>query len=303
MAQNINLELTLGTNVSNLELSLRRNVSRVVKKKLTWTDIGKNVRLYIPKNAFEQLIIPELPWELVENLVNGVEVMIKDERDIAYHVTLIKFIRSGDYYFKNNWIKIVKDKGYKINDEITFWWDSSTGNFYLMRCNHISTNAPDPIKTSQLSGPGESSTKMGGPLGKSFTSSWSEHIAEAARKGGNGEVELDWDSYERAKQEILSDKARTKEETKMRAAEEAAQAKTEKMKRVAERKNEHEERDQRERKIRKPKQKKDNATIASRSKLKKRLTKVKQNYFLHFFDKTRNSLDDCSTPLSICLPL
>lgn len=113
-----------------------------------------------------------------------------------------------------------------------------------------------------------------------FTSRWSEHIAEAARKGGSGEVELDWDSYEIAKQEISSEllqvadeKARMKEQNKMRA-EEAAQARTEKMRRVAERKKEREERDQREGKIRKPKQNKENATIASRSKLKKRLTKV-----------------------------
>uniref|UniRef100_A0A1J3E867 Uncharacterized protein n=1 Tax=Noccaea caerulescens TaxID=107243 RepID=A0A1J3E867_NOCCA len=117
-------------------------------------------------------------------------------------------------------------------------------------------------------------------LKEKFMSLWSENIAGAARKGGIGEVELDWDSYENAKQEISSEqlqvaleKARTKEQNKMRA-EEAAQARTEKMRRVAERKKECKERDRREGKIRKPKLKKENATTASRSKLKKRLTKI-----------------------------
>ncbi|CAN7018649.1 hypothetical protein IGI04_021346 [Brassica rapa subsp. trilocularis] len=114
-------------------------------------------------------------------------------------------------------------------------------------------------------------------LKEKFTSLWSENIAEAASKGGSGEVELDWYSYEKSKQEISSEqhqlakeKARTKEQTKMRTEE----AKTEKMRRVVERKKERQERDQREVKTRKPKQNKENATIASRSKLKNKLTKI-----------------------------
>lgn len=116
-------------------------------------------------------------------------------------------------------------------------------------------------------------------LKEKFTSSWSDNIAEAARKGGSGEVELEWDSYERIKQELSSEqfqlaeeKARAKEQTKT-LAKEAAQAKTEKKRRVAERKKEREEKDRREGKIRKPKQ---NATVASCSRLKKRLTKVEK---------------------------
>ncbi|KAL1195781.1 hypothetical protein V5N11_002559 [Cardamine amara subsp. amara] len=116
-------------------------------------------------------------------------------------------------------------------------------------------------------------------LKEKFTSSWSDNIAEAARKGGSGEVELDWDSHERMKQELSSEqlqlaeeKARTKEQTKM-LAKEAAQARTEKRRRVAEKKKEREEKDRREGKIRKPKQ---NATVASRSRLKKRLTKIRK---------------------------
>ncbi|KAJ4917901.1 Uncharacterized protein Rs2_03451 [Raphanus sativus] len=114
-------------------------------------------------------------------------------------------------------------------------------------------------------------------LKEKFTLLWSENIAEAARRGGSSEVELDWDSYEKSKQEISSEqfqlseeKARTKEQTKMRAA----QVKTEKMRRVEERKKEREERDQRGVKTRTPKQNKENATVSSRSKLKKKLTKI-----------------------------
>ncbi|XP_010479878.1 PREDICTED: inner centromere protein isoform X1 [Camelina sativa] len=119
-------------------------------------------------------------------------------------------------------------------------------------------------------------------LKEKFASLWSENIAEAARKGGSGEVELEWDSYERIKQEFLSEqlqlaeeKARAKEQTKM-IAKEAAQARTEKMRRAAERKKEREEKDRREGKIRKPRQKRESPTVASRSKLKKRLTKIRK---------------------------
>ncbi|KAL0728071.1 hypothetical protein Bca4012_024164 [Brassica carinata] len=97
-----------------------------------------------------------------------------------------------------------------------------------------------------------------------LTSLWSENITEAAR-----------DSYEKANQEISSDKLKlaeekaiTKEQNKMRA-EEAAHAMTEKMRRVVER----DIKNQRKGRTKKPKQNKKNATT-SRSKLKKRLTKI-----------------------------
>ncbi|WZZ80566.1 hypothetical protein YC2023_101138 [Brassica napus] len=68
-------------------------------------------------------------------------------------------------------------------------------------------------------------------LREKLTSLWSENITEVAREGGSDEVELNWDSYEKANQEISSDKLKlaeekaiTKEQDKMRA-EEAAHAK------------------------------------------------------------------------------
>ncbi|KAG2279968.1 hypothetical protein Bca52824_051188 [Brassica carinata] len=75
-------------------------------------------------------------------------------------------------------------------------------------------------------------------LREKLTSLWSENITEVAREGGSDEVELKWDSYEKANREISYDKLKlaeekaiTKEQDKMRA-EEAAHAKTEKMRRV-----------------------------------------------------------------------
>lgn len=70
---------------------------------------------------------------------------------------------------------------------------------------------------------------------------WSENITEAVRERVSDEAELNCDSYDKANQEIsyyklklAEEKAITKEQNKMRA-EEAAHAKTEKMRRVVER--------------------------------------------------------------------
>lgn len=115
----------------NWELSFQTNYLRVIKKKLKSHDLDRNGRLRLPKREFEQLIIPEMEWELIQNLKNSVEVIVKDVRGIAYHVTLIKY-NNGDYYFLDKWKDIVRAKGLKLNDEITFWWDSLTENFYIM---------------------------------------------------------------------------------------------------------------------------------------------------------------------------
>ncbi|KAH0878754.1 LOW QUALITY PROTEIN: hypothetical protein HID58_066148, partial [Brassica napus] len=75
-------------------------------------------------------------------------------------------------------------------------------------------------------------------LREKLTSLCSENITEVAREGGSDEVELNWDGYEKANREISYDKLKLaeekairKEQDKMRA-EEAAHAKTEKMRRV-----------------------------------------------------------------------
>ncbi|KAF2539776.1 hypothetical protein F2Q68_00021982 [Brassica cretica] len=108
---------------------------------------------------------------------------------------------------------------------------------------------------------------------------WSENITEVAREGGSDEVELNWDSYEKANQEISSDKLKlaeekaiTKEQEKMRA-EEAAHGKYREDEESCGKKYIKRERDQIKGRTKKTKQNKKNATT-SRSKLKKRLTKI-----------------------------
>ncbi|OMO92418.1 hypothetical protein COLO4_17596 [Corchorus olitorius] len=49
-------------------------------------------------------------------------------------------------------------------------------------------------------------------LGERFFLSWSESIAEAARKGGSDQPELEWDSYDKIKQEIALEQLRCAEE-------------------------------------------------------------------------------------------
>ncbi|WZZ50490.1 hypothetical protein YC2023_050597 [Brassica napus] len=116
-------------------------------------------------------------------------------------------------------------------------------------------------------------------LREKLTSLWSENITEVAREGGSDEVELNWDSYEKANQEISSDKLKlaeekaiTKEQDKMRA-EEAAHGKYREDEESCGKKYFKRERDQLKGRTKKTKQNKKNATT-SRSKLKKRLTKI-----------------------------
>ncbi|XVF18697.1 hypothetical protein REPUB_Repub11eG0045200 [Reevesia pubescens] len=83
-------------------------------------------------------------------------------------------------------------------------------------------------------------------LGERFFLSWMKSIAEAARKGGSDQVELEWDSYDKIKQEIsleqlqwAAEKARGKEMAKVRAA----TAKEEKIARIAQKRKEQQERE------------------------------------------------------------
>ncbi|KAI3789544.1 hypothetical protein L2E82_02343 [Cichorium intybus] len=73
-------------------------------------------------------------------------------------------------------------------------------------------------------------------LGEKFISVWSESIAKAAKKGGHGQKELDWDSYEKIEREIVlqqiqrsADMAKAKEMAQIRA-ERRKKAKAEKVK-------------------------------------------------------------------------
>ncbi|KAK7319517.1 hypothetical protein RJT34_04238 [Clitoria ternatea] len=68
---------------------------------------------------------------------------------------------------------------------------------------------------------------------KKFIQSWRESIAKAAKKGGNGEQELDWDSYEKIQEEMAflrqlqhtTKKEKAKEMARVEKAKEAASIK------------------------------------------------------------------------------
>ncbi|KAM7279988.1 hypothetical protein ACFE04_007122 [Oxalis oulophora] len=81
--------------------------------------------------------------------------------------------------------------------------------------------------------------------------SWLESIANYAKKGGYGEKELDWHSYDKIKQEIaakLLRRAAKKEKAKeifKQRRERAAQVRAEKMARIAQRRKEREEQEKR----------------------------------------------------------
>ncbi|XWS10077.1 hypothetical protein CRYUN_Cryun39dG0044800 [Craigia yunnanensis] len=118
-------------------------------------------------------------------------------------------------------------------------------------------------------------------LGEKFIISWLESIAETARKGGSDQPELEWDSYEKIKQEMAfeqlqwaTEKAKGKEMAKVRAA----TAKAEKMARIAQKRKEQEEKEKARELKRKTqgKSKKDEKVADFQGlKLKQRLTMVR----------------------------
>ncbi|XP_015954015.1 uncharacterized protein LOC107478391 [Arachis duranensis] len=84
---------------------------------------------------------------------------------------------------------------------------------------------------------------------RNFIQSWRECIATAAKKGGSGEQELEWGSYQKIKQEMVllyklqcaSEKARAKEFARVKA-EKAARIKAIRKAMLADKRKEHQER-------------------------------------------------------------
>jgi hypothetical protein len=103
--------------------------------------------------------------------------------------------------------------------------------------------------------------------------SWEESIAKAAKKGGSGQQELEWDSYNKIKQEMVlqqlqwaAEKAKVKEKTKLRA-------------RLAQKRKAQEGKARARGEInrktnRKSKEDKDDLAVAEESKLEQKLIKV-----------------------------
>lgn len=120
-----------------------------------------------------------------------------------------------------------------------------------------------------------------------FLQSWAESIAIAAKIGGNDEQELDWDSYDKLKQEIAllqihraAEKAKAKEMARTRAAR-AAEAKAEKMARLAQKRREREENSKVRgvsirKRNKKSKEEKERLAEFQEVKLKERLLKIQK---------------------------
>ncbi|KAJ8764616.1 hypothetical protein K2173_006698 [Erythroxylum novogranatense] len=121
-------------------------------------------------------------------------------------------------------------------------------------------------------------------LGQKFFISWAYDIAKAAKTGASDQEELDWDSYEKLKEELTvqklqhdMDKANAKEQAKI----ERARAKATKMVRFAQKKIEREwkakAREEAKRKrLGKSTRRKEWSSISKTMTLKRRLTKLRK---------------------------
>ncbi|KAI3716222.1 hypothetical protein L6452_23413 [Arctium lappa] len=112
-----------------------------------------------------------------------------------------------------------------------------------------------------------------------FISTWAESIANAAKKGGHGQQELDWDSYEKIERELAlqqlqrsADVAKAKEMAQIRA-ERRAKAKAEKAKLTLQ-KRMAKVKGLAKKSLKKSKEEKEELAAAEDLKLKERLTKI-----------------------------
>ncbi|KAG5546143.1 hypothetical protein RHGRI_018353 [Rhododendron griersonianum] len=103
-----------------------------------------------------------------------------------------------------------------------------------------------------------------------FLSSWADSIAEAAKRGGNGQRELHWDSYDKIKEEIAIEQRRQAEAKEMAK---------EKMARVAQKRKVKEHKatprgEMRRKRNRKLKEEREELDIAQELKINERLAKL-----------------------------
>lgn len=146
-------------------------------------------------------------------------------------------------------------------------------------------------RISQLEGK-EREKLMAIARAEKFIQSWMENIAKAAKEGGSEEKELDWDSYEKIKEELLllyqlrrkSEKEKAKEIAKIKADKEA-QIKAIKKVMLTQKKRDLRERTKaREKEKSQPyknaAQDKDALEVTYKFKLGSKLTEVSIHYFL-----------------------
>ncbi|KAK8545645.1 hypothetical protein V6N12_026475 [Hibiscus sabdariffa] len=119
-------------------------------------------------------------------------------------------------------------------------------------------------------------------LGERFFLSWMKSIADAARKGGSDQSELEWDSYDKLKQEIAleqlrlaTEKAKGKEIAKVRAE----RARVERIARMAQKKKDQEEKEKTrelKRRLLEKSKKDEKVTDHEERKLKQRLQMIRK---------------------------
>lgn len=143
-------------------------------------------------------------------------------------------------------------------------------------------------------------------LREKFFLSWSKSIAEAARKGGIDQQELDWDSYDKIKEEVTlkqlqraKDKEKAKELAKI-TAERAAQAKAEKIAKFAQKRKEREEkakaREAKKKASRRSKKKARKLSFVQELTLKQRLTKIRKKKSINSQVITQGELSVSHSP-------
>ncbi|XP_062096977.1 uncharacterized protein LOC133802641 isoform X1 [Humulus lupulus] len=120
-----------------------------------------------------------------------------------------------------------------------------------------------------------------------FFHSWAETIAEAAKTGGHGQEELDWDSYDKIKQEIVDKQFRLAEEKikakELAKMEKAAQVMVKRMEKLAHKRKLHEERIKEKKEQAKIKRKLNQAKkdLTKKLRLQQKLSQIRQKISLN----------------------
>ncbi|ESQ32682.1 hypothetical protein EUTSA_v10005614mg [Eutrema salsugineum] len=107
----------------NLELDLTPYDPWVIKKMLSDIDVSQQGKLNLPRQDFENFIIPEMVGDLIQNLGNGVKVKV-----LVYEEEYI-------LYAYAEWPALVKANGFQTNNLIGLCWVNSSRRFYLQRIN------------------------------------------------------------------------------------------------------------------------------------------------------------------------
>ncbi|KAK7317816.1 hypothetical protein RJT34_02370 [Clitoria ternatea] len=207
----------------------RMRIGLANKGKVPWNKGKKHsaeTRELIKQRTLEALRNPKVRKKMAEHPnshSDQIKAKISNSLRRVWHERL-KSKRSGDQ-FVLSWEQCLANaakKGGSGQEELD--WDSYDKiKQQLEPCQLLQTEKKKKKKKKPM-------TVCGA---KKFIQSWRESIAKAAKKGGNGEQELDWDSYEKIQEEMAflrqlqhtTKKEKAKEMARMEKAKEAASIK------------------------------------------------------------------------------